>query len=68
MIALYYWLACALSVIGGTLYYVRTARHRPNRDSERLGLLLLYVLFGLVTAALGGLYWLSWRVFQGFTH
>jgi hypothetical protein len=66
MLPLYFWLASVLSALGGTLYWFRTARHRPNKDSERLGLLLLYVLVGLVTAAMGVWIWFSWRVWQGF--
>jgi hypothetical protein len=66
MIALYFWLACLFSALGGTLYWFRTARHGPNKEADRLGLLLLYVLLGLVTAVMGGGLWLGWRVFQGF--
>jgi hypothetical protein len=66
MIPIYFWLACALSALGGTCYWFRIARHGPNKDSERLGLLLLYVLFGLVTALVGGFFWFGWRAFQGF--
>jgi len=66
MIAIYFWFACLLSALGGTFYWFKTARHRPNKDSERLGLLLLYVLLGLVTTVIGGIHWVVWRAFQDF--
>jgi hypothetical protein len=52
MAVIYIWLGCVLSALGGTVYWFRTARHGPNKDSERIGLLLLYVLAGLVTAVM----------------
>jgi hypothetical protein len=59
-----FWIACVLSAVGGTCYWFRTARHRPNQDSERFALLLLYVLTGLVTAVMLVWLWVSWRVWQ----
>jgi hypothetical protein len=67
IIAIYFWLACLLTVLAGTCYWFGTARHGPNKESERLGLLLLYVLLGLVTAVIGGILWVGCRAFQGFT-
>jgi hypothetical protein len=66
MISLYFWLACVLSAFGGTCYWFRTARHQPNNEAERLALLLLFVLVGLVTAVMAVWLWFSWRVWQGF--
>ena len=65
MIVIYFWLACVLSALGGTVFWFRTARHRPNKDSERLGLVLLYLLLMLVTAMLGGILWVACRAIQG---
>jgi len=66
LLPFYFWIACVLSALGATRYWFRTARHRPNKNSERLGLLLLYVLVALVTAAMGVWLWFSWRVWQSF--
>jgi hypothetical protein len=66
MMPIYFWLACVVCSLGGTVFYFRTARHRPSQDAERFGLLLLYLFTGLVTAAVGVWCWFAWWAWQGF--
>ena len=66
MFLLYFWLVCAVSSVGGTMYWFRHARHGPNREADRLGLFLLYVLLAFTTLLIAALYWWVHLMFKGF--
>ena len=66
MFLIYFWLACAVSAIGGTTYWFCSARYGPNRDGDRLGLFLLWVLFALTTLLIIGVAWWAHLMFRGF--